>query len=116
MVSRVLTTICLWLMLCSGAAAETVFVKYRGNVSLDRFTCMNIDRSSLVNRICYDAKELYMIILLKNTYYHYCEIGQGTIDELLAAQSMGKYFQSHIKGDGADGPFDCRTHRIPSYE
>ncbi len=57
-----------------------------------------------------------MVILLKGTYYHYCEIGQSTVDELLGAESMGKYFYANIKGSGSDGPFDCRTHRVPEYK
>ncbi len=57
----------------------------------------------------------YMVILLKGTYYHYCEIGKVTVDEFLGAASMGHYFNANIKGSGSDGPFDCRTHRIPAY-
>ena len=60
-------------------------------------------------------RQEYMVILLKGTYYHYCEIGQVTVDALLAADSMGRYFQANIRGSGSDGPFDCRTHRMPAY-
>jgi hypothetical protein len=50
--------------------------------------------------------------LVKDTYYHYCEIGQGTVDDL----GRGcRYFNATIKGNGSDGPFDCRTHRVPVY-
>ena len=56
-----------------------------------------------------------MVIMLKGTYYHYCEIGQSTVDALLGSQSMGRYFNANIKGSGSDGPFDCRTHRVPRY-
>ena len=51
--------------LLSAAAAETVSVKYRGPVPLDTFQCATIDRSSLVKRVCYDAAQRYMVILLK---------------------------------------------------
>ena len=56
-----------------------------------------------------------MVILLKGTYYHYCEVGAGDVYMLLAAESMGRYFNANIKGSGSDGPFDCRTHRVPVY-
>ena len=108
-------TVCLMTLLINSARAETVTVKYRGDVPLDTFECQNIDRSSLVKRVCYDATQQYMVISLNGTYYHYCEIGQGTVDSLLTAQSMGKYFNANIKGSGSDGPFDCRTHRVPEY-
>ena len=77
------------------ANAESISVKYRGPVPLDTFQCAAIDRSSFIERLCYDAAQEYMVILLKGTYYHYCEIDQGTVDELLGAESMGKYFIAH---------------------
>ena len=90
--------------------AETVNVKYRGIVDLKPFKCESISRSSLVNRVCYDSHERYMIINLQGTYYHYCEIDAGTVSQLLQAQSMGRYFNQSIKGR-----FDCRTNRVPAY-
>ncbi|WKA26372.1 KTSC domain-containing protein [Bradyrhizobium roseum] len=101
--------------LATTAHAETVDVKYRGQVDLKPFTCQSITKSSFVNRICYDAKNQYMIILLKDTYYHYCEIPKSTVDALLSADSHGRYYNANIKGSGKDGPYDCRTHRVPSY-
>lgn len=105
----------LLLLLFNSANAETVSVKYRGDVPLETFQCQHIDRSSVVKRVCYDATQQYMVISLNGTYYHYCEIDKGTVDGLLAAPSLGKYFNANIKGTGSDGPFDCRTHRVPEY-
>ena len=96
--------------------AETVDVKYRGAVDLKPFTCSDITRSSFIKRVCYDKANQYMIIRLNHTYYHYCELPPSTLDALMAAESMGRYFNSTIKGSGKDGPFDCRTRRLPSYE
>jgi|SRR5215469_5614105 len=92
------------------AKAETVEVKYRGLVDLAPFTCETVTRSSLVQRVCYDPREQYMIINLHGIYYHYCEIDAGTVDQLLTAQSMGRFFNAVIKGR-----FDCRTRRVPPY-
>lgn len=97
------------------AMAETVMVKYRGPVPLDTFQCQNVTRSSLVNRVCYDAAQAYMVIALNGTFYHYCEIDAATVDGLLSAPSMGKFFNAYIRGSGSDGPFDCRSHRVPEY-
>lgn len=99
----------------SHATAETVMVKYRGPVPLDNFRCQVITRSSLVNRVCYDAAQAYMVIALNGTYYHYCEIDAATVEGLLSAPSMGKFFNANIRGSGSDGPFDCRSHRVPEY-
>lgn len=95
----------------SGAAhADAVNVKYRGVVDLAPFQCESVSRSSLVTRVCYDRKEQYMVIGLQGTYYHYCEIGAGTVAALRGAESMGRFFNSNIKGR-----FDCRTNRVPVY-
>ena len=102
------------LMLCATAQAETVVVKYRGYVDLKPFTCTNTV-SSFVNRVCYDKTKSYMLILLNSTWYHYCEIDAATVSALLNAGSAGRYYNTNIKGSGKDGPFDCRTHRVPNY-
>ena len=92
------------------ANAETVYVKYRGLVDLAPFTCETITRSSFIQRVCYDSREQYMIINLQGIYYHYCEIDARTVDQLLTAQSMGRFYNAAIKGR-----FDCRIHRVPAY-
>ena len=97
------------------AIAETVTVKYRGSVDLSVFDCESVSRSSFITRICYDQKNKYMIIKLDRTYYHYCEIDAATVGALKSAESMGRFFNSNVKGDGQTGPFDCRTRRIPVY-
>ncbi len=56
-----------------------------------------------------------MLIKLRSTYYHYCEIDAGTVAALLDADSMGNYYNQKIKGGSNDGRFDCRTHRVPEY-
>lgn len=102
---------CLAFFVLSVAGAETVNVKYRGPVDLKPFKCESFSRSSLVDRVCYDGKEQYMIINLQGVYYHYCEIDAGTVSQLLRAESMGRYFNAAIKGK-----FDCRTRKVPAYK
>jgi hypothetical protein len=90
--------------------AETVQVKYRGQVDLRPFKCTDVTQSSIVRRVSFDKTNSYMLINLGGTYYHYCEIDGGTVSSLLAADSIGSFYNSTIKGR-----FDCRTHRIPTY-
>jgi KTSC domain len=90
-------------------ASETVNVKYRGPVNLATFKCDTIARSSFIQRVCYDEKNAYMLINLSGAWYHYCEIGQGMVSSLLAAESMGRFYNVSIKGN-----FDCRTHHVPA--
>jgi hypothetical protein len=97
-------------MIVSAAQAETADVKYRGPVDLKPFKCDTIERSSFIREVCYDQRNAYMLINLKGTWYHYCEIDPGTVSNLLTAESMGRFFNKSIKGN-----FDCRTHRVPTY-
>lgn len=95
------------------AKAETVQVKYHRAVSLDAFACEDVNERSDVSRICYDKTARYMVIRLKATYYHYCEIDAATVEGLQRASSKRTFFETRIRGSGSDGPFDCRTHPIP---
>lgn len=90
--------------------AETVSVKYRGPVNLDPFVCTETPRSSFVRRVCYDGANAYMLIQLKTTWYHYCAIDDGTVKSLLAAESVGTFYNASVKGQ-----FDCRVNPMPAY-
>jgi len=90
--------------------SEIVQVKYRGEVNVAPFDCTNIDGGSFVERVCYDKANQYMLIDLRGTYYHYCEIDSATVSSLLQAESLGQFYNATIKGR-----FDCRTHRVPQY-
>jgi hypothetical protein len=113
MISRV--TVALILLFSTEVHAETIDVKYRGPVDLKPFECREINRSSFIQRVCYDKAQSYMIISLRGTYYHYCELPPATLDALMSAPSMGQFYNQNIKGSGSDGPYDCRTHRVPAY-
>jgi len=103
------------LLVASEVRSETVDVKYRGPVDLKTFECRDINRSSFIQRVCYDKAQSYMVISLKGTYYHYCELPPATFNGLMGAPSMGQFYNANIKGSGSDGPYDCRTHRVPGY-
>lgn len=100
-------------MMCTVASAETVQVKYNGSVSLDSFVCADVNENSDVSRICYDRTERYMLIRLKATYYHYCDVDVATVQGIQGANSKRQFYETRIRGNGKDGPFDCRTHPVP---
>lgn len=106
--------LCFSLLLTTLALGEVISVKYRGPVDLNhpraRFKCEEIARSSLVRRVCYESPSRYMIINLNGTYYHYCGIDKETVASLLAAGSMGRYYNQVVKGR-----FDCRVNPVPDY-
>jgi KTSC domain len=110
---KAVLTIGLLIALTSSASpvrSETVDVKYRGSVDLSPFQCTDVTRSSFIRRVCYDKSNQYMLISLNGTFYHYCEIDAGTVASLLDTPSMGRFYNSSIKGQ-----FDCRVHRVPTY-
>ena len=87
-------------------SSETVDVKYRGTVDLTPFACTDTPRSSFIERVCYDKAQSYMLINLRGTYYHYCEMPAETFNAFLTAPSMGQFYNQKIKGSGSDGPYD----------
>ena len=93
------------------AFAETVYVKYRGQVDLAPFEFEWVSRSSVIKRLCYDSKEKYVVVNLTGTYYHYCEVPASVTADWRHAESMGRYYNAQVKGR-----FDCRTSRVRSYK
>ena len=110
LVHRPAIALALILLTSESAMAEPVCVKYGSCLDLAPFECTTIQQSSFVRRVCYDAAKSYMIVKLNETYYHYCDIGNRTVDDFEAADSMGRFFNASIKGH-----FDCQTGHVPSY-
>ena len=96
------------MVLCTETYAETVYVKYRGPVNLDNFSC-SYPSSTFVHTICYWSKKQYLVVLLNQTYYHYCRIPESVVERWLHADSQGRFYNSYIKGN-----YDCRLGGIPS--
>jgi hypothetical protein len=86
--------------------AETVAVEGRGAVDLTPFACQDITRSSLINRVCYDAANRTMIVQVKTAYSQYCGVPEAARDSFLNAPSMGRYYSADIAGSGAR--YECR--------
>lgn len=103
------------ILLGTEAFADTVEVRYRGPVDLKSFECSDVSRSSFIQRVCYDKMQRYMVISLHGIYYHYCELLPAMFEGFMGAPSMGQFYNQKIKGSGSDGPFDCRTHKVPQY-
>jgi hypothetical protein len=97
----------------AGVAAQPdkVVVEFRGELDLKPFACGDITEKSFVKRVCYDESNQYMLINLNGRYFHYCEIDQGTVAGLTGAQSPSQFYAAKVKGN-----FDCRTHRVPTYD
>lgn len=96
--------------LASPVLAESVTPKYGdGPVNLSTFQCENAV-SSFVHRICYQPDARYLLVLLKSTYYHYCNVDRDTVAEWLAANSKGRFYNTHVKGH-----FSCKNVSVPQF-
>jgi hypothetical protein len=96
----------------SWADAETVDVERRGAVDLAPFACQDITRSSLVNRVCYDAANRVMIVQVKTAYSQHCDVPEAARDSFLNAPSMGQYYNANIKSSGAQARYQCRAQEF----
>jgi hypothetical protein len=91
--------------------AEIVEVRDRGPVDLAPFTCQDVTRSSVINRVCYDSELRRMLVQRHAAYLQYCDVPQDMRDALLKAPSMGRFFRAHIEGaDGSTG-YGCPARR-----
>lgn len=96
------------------ASAETISVRYFGNLDLAGFTCQSVTQSSFIHRVCYDAGEGALIIELRDRYYGYCAIEKSTVQALLAADSMGTFYNERIKGRASGRSLACIAHNSPA--
>src|SRR5262249_25283824 len=63
LISAIATSIAIFF--CSSVLrAESVYVKYLGDVDLRSFDCWKITPSSFIKRVCYDRRNEYMLISL----------------------------------------------------
>src|SRR3979411_2230084 len=90
------------ILVTTPVCSETVDVKYRGVVDLKPFACADTPHGSFIQRVCYDKAQSYMLISLRGTYYHYCELPAATFDAFATAPSMGQFYNQKIKGTGSD--------------
>jgi hypothetical protein len=108
----------LFLIVLAGASwadAETINVEHRGAVDLTPFVCQDVTRSSLVNRVCYDAPNQTMMVQLHSVYSQVCDVPEATRDRFLNAPSMGQYYNANIKASGAQARYECEPHRAPKH-
>jgi hypothetical protein len=95
-------------LLAAPVGSETVDVRDRGPIDLATF---DINRSSLIQRVCYDPAQRHLIVGIRGRYDDYCELPQQTFDGFMTAPSMGQFFKQNIRGSGPDGRYGCSTRR-----
>lgn len=92
------------------AEADTVDVQDRGAVNLAPYTCTDITRSSLIDRVCYDRSKRQAIIQVRTIYRQFCNLPQVTFDALLEAPSMGQFYRARIERSADADRYHCSAH------
>jgi hypothetical protein len=96
---RAATSLILFL-LTAQVGSETVEVSDRGSVDLQTFECRDINRSTIVQRVCYDGSQHTMMVGIKGRYDRYCELSVQTLEAFVTAPSMGGFFNQNIGNQG----------------
>ena len=101
------------LLLTAPVGTETVDVRDSGLVDLGTFECRDINRSTVIQRVCYDPAQHAMIVAIKGSYDRFCELPPETFDGFMTAPSMGQFFKQSIRAVALDRRYDCVTKRPP---
>jgi 4-aminobutyrate aminotransferase-like enzyme len=75
---------------------ETVEVRGRGVIDLASFACTDTPRSTIVQRVCYDAARSHLLVNVGGVYSEYCRLPAPTFEALVVAASMGQFFRQRI--------------------
>jgi hypothetical protein len=96
------------LLLTAPIGNEAVDVRDSGTVDLGTFECRDINRSTMIQRVCYDHAQRAMIVGIKGGYNRFCNLPPETFDGFMTAPSMGQFFNQNIRGFAPDGRYNCR--------
>jgi KTSC domain len=96
-------------LLSAPIGPETVDLGNSTTVDLSTFECRDITRSTMIQRVCYDATGRALLVAIRGSYQHYCGVPAATFDALMNAPSMGIFVNRVLRIAGADGRYACRT-------
>src|SRR6185369_4902310 len=101
------------LLLTAPVGTETVDVRDSGPVDLVTFECRDINRSTMIQRVCYDPAQHAMIVGTKDGYDRFCELPPETFERFMTAPSMGHFFNQNMGNNALVGRYRCRVMRPP---
>src|SRR5215470_12280471 len=80
----------------SPPTTEAVDVRGRGEIDLAPFACTDTPRSTVVQRVCYDEAQRYLLVSVAGVYSEYCGMPIATFDAFVSAPSMGQFYRQRI--------------------
>ncbi len=96
-------------LLSAPNVSETVEIGGRETIDLATFECRDINRSTVLQRVCYDRTRSDLIVAIGGNYHRYCNVSAATADDLLGAPSMGQFFDRNIRRQVSGHRYDCPT-------
>ncbi|MBR0697502.1 KTSC domain-containing protein [Bradyrhizobium lablabi] len=96
-------------LLAAPISPERIAVGSGNAVDLATYECRDIDRTTIVQRVCYDSAQRALLVAVRGTYQQYCGVPMETFDALMHAPSMGLFVNRVLRIAGADGRYACRT-------
>jgi KTSC domain len=93
-------------LLASPITSETVDVRGRGGVDLGTFECRDINRSTIVQRVCYEAAHSTLVVAAGGVHDQYCGVPTETYAAFMVAPSMGLFLNRNIRAL-ADNRYRC---------
>ncbi len=96
------------LLLSAPLGTETVNVRDGCRIDLEKYECRDINRSTVIQRVCYDPAQSDLIVSVRGNYIRYCELPAATFEAFMTAPSMGQFFARNISESGSYGRFACR--------
>src|SRR3954463_16177205 len=90
---------------------ENADVSGRGAIDLAPFACTDTPRSSIVQRVCYDEAQHYLLVNVRGRYFDHCELPAAIFNAFVAAPSMGQFYRQNIAASDRKAPFNCAAGR-----
>ena len=80
----------------------------RGAVDLRTFECRDINRSTIVQRVCYDAAQQHPAGRSREArYQQFCNVPAETYAALMDAPSMGLFFNRNVSAPASGERYRC---------
>jgi hypothetical protein len=94
-------------LMAAPVVSETVEIRGRGEVDLASFECRDINRSTILQRVCYDRTQKDLIVAVRGSYDRSCAVPGNVVERLMGAPSMGQFFNHHISRPASGERYAC---------
>ena len=94
-------------LMTAPVVSETVETGERHFVDLGTFECRDITRSTVLQRVCYDRARQDLVVGVGGAYERYCGVPPDTVEHLLGAPSMGRFFNQKLKREIGGVRYAC---------